>query len=525
MYRQGLGDCFLITIPRAKGDPYRIMIDCGVILGTEDAGSEMNAVLDSIIKHTGGKVDLLVVTHEHWDHVSGFHQARDRFATPKAKTRSGKLSVGAVWFAWTEDPKDELAQRLRKERNERINKLTALLAAPGIDWQGLDDHDLHAINGATELLEFFGDATAEALGAAPESEETGTDGTDGLKRGSTGEAMAFARSLAPEGAVRYRRPGDPPEPLPGIDNVRVYVLGPPPDEDALHKTDSTVEVYRELAAGAASAFLAAEVTDASLAEARDFAEYNEAKAAIEASQPFDRVYRRRLAGLEAKKADDPLAKATPPDSLAAFLDARYYGRAPDQPFVEQSWRRIDGDWLGAAAELALALDSYTNNTSLALAFELLDTRKVLLFVADAQVGNWLSWQDLKWQIDKDTTVTGPDLLKRTIFYKVGHHGSHNATLSKNGLELMPDGELVAFIPVNEKMAKKKRWNHMPLPGLVKELEKRARGRVVRIDEHYDDRGKTDESNFKQPIDSFAADFFGKLGADRLYYEWTLPPGK
>ena len=51
----------------------------------------------------------------------------------------------------------------------------------------------------------------------------------------------------------------------------------------------------------------------------------------------------------------------------------------------------------------------------------------LLFAADAQVGNWESWQTLEWKLDDGTRVTGPDLLKRTVFYKVGHHGSGNAT--------------------------------------------------------------------------------------------------
>jgi hypothetical protein len=82
--------------------------------------------------------------------------------------------------------------------------------------------------------------------------------------------------------------------------------------------------------------------------------------------------------------------------------------------------------LSTAAELALALDSATNNTSLVLAIELVDSEKVLLFPADAQVGNWLSWETLRFEGEKP--VIGPDLLARTAFYKVGHHGSHNATL-------------------------------------------------------------------------------------------------
>jgi hypothetical protein len=57
--------------------------------------------------------------------------------------------------------------------------------------------------------------------------------------------------------------------------------------------------------------------------------------------------------------------------------------APDHA----EWRRIDHDWLASAGQLALDLNSYTNNTSLVLAFELGPRGKVLLFAADAQRGN------------------------------------------------------------------------------------------------------------------------------------------
>jgi hypothetical protein len=105
---------------------------------------------------------------------------------------------------------------------------------------------------------------------------------------------------------------------------------------------------------------------------------------------------------------------------------------------------------------------------------------VLLFVADAQVGNWLSGADLSWEA-QGRKVTGPDLLARTIFYKVGHHGSHNATLRTAGLELMKNLSLAA-IPVDHDMAVKKRWGNMPLPELVKALELQAKDGVVHIDE-------------------------------------------
>src|SRR5215475_3886237 len=81
MYTHGLGDCFLITLPRkdAERDKFFILIDCGVILGTENAVQKMAAVVDDIAETTGNRVDLLVVTHEHWDHLSGFKQAEENF--------------------------------------------------------------------------------------------------------------------------------------------------------------------------------------------------------------------------------------------------------------------------------------------------------------------------------------------------------------------------------------------------------------------------------------------------------------
>ena len=64
-----------------------------------------------------------------------------------------------------------------------------------------------------------------------------------------------------------------------------------------------------------------------------------------------------------------------------FFREHYAGSGTSQG---ADWRRIDGDWLGSAAELALALQSYTNNTSLVLALKLGEAGKgdVLLFAAD-----------------------------------------------------------------------------------------------------------------------------------------------
>ncbi|MFO0840146.1 MAG: hypothetical protein U1D55_16685 [Phycisphaerae bacterium] len=173
-----------------------------------------------------------------------------------------------------------------------------------------------------------------------------------------------------------------------------------------------------------------------------------------------------------------------------FFEERYGGpvlqaaakKSPPRAKHAADWRRIDDDWLGFAGPLALQLDSYTNNTSLVLAFELVRSRKVLLFVGDAQVGNWLSWHDKPLQVD-GRAVTATDLLKRTVFCKVGHHGSHNATLKDKGLELMTSDERIAFVPVEEKIAhEKKGWKEMPKNSLMKRLGELTAGRLLQSDE-------------------------------------------
>jgi hypothetical protein len=233
--------------------------------------------------------------------------------------------------------------------------------------------------------------------------------------------------------------------------ARFYVLGPPHDEQMLRKINpsaTNTETYG-LAMDGMAMFMDGAGT--ALAERDD-------------GRPFDQQF------------EIPFAYAQTTPELTFFREHYFQtdGSAPDD------WRRIDGDWLGGASEMALQLDSLTNNTSLVIAIELAPGGDVLLFAADAQVGNWLSWQDLKWTVD-GKPVTGPDLLNRAIFYKVGHHGSHNATLKEKGLEEMKNLR-VAMIPVNHEMAVKKRWGKMPLDELVDALKKQAKGVVLRVDD-------------------------------------------
>jgi beta-lactamase superfamily II metal-dependent hydrolase len=79
--------------------------------------------------------------------------------------------------------------------------------------------------------------------------------------------------------------------------------------------------------------------------------------------------------------------------------------------------RLSADQL---LEIVRVLDDQMNNTSLILLFEV--GGKKLLFPGDAQIENW------SWALeDAPDAKKTRDLLAGVDFYKVGHHGSRNAT--------------------------------------------------------------------------------------------------
>src|SRR5215208_5549940 len=83
MYRVGFGDCFLLSLPAENGesaDRYRhILIDCGVHTGGDIVGN-MEKVVDNIAEITERQLDIIVATHAHKDHISGFEKFKELFA-------------------------------------------------------------------------------------------------------------------------------------------------------------------------------------------------------------------------------------------------------------------------------------------------------------------------------------------------------------------------------------------------------------------------------------------------------------
>jgi hypothetical protein len=440
MYRQGLGDCFLITFPR-KPEPFYFLIDCGAIASRHYNDTDMKNVVNHIRATTHNHLDVLAATHEHWDHISGFTQAKDIFDA---------ISVDQVWVAWTEEP-DNVAAKVLKDRFKKQKRAVemALRRIP----EGAHDARLGLYKKAIgELFGFFG-----GLGV----------------KGSKGRTEVAWKYILMKGQKVYCHPKKGPLELKGVPGVRIYVLGPPEDPEYVKRLLSKKETYD-------AGFQALSLADGFLAAVSRERADSKLK---ESTMPFDRRYR-----IPARKAQ-----------RIEFFRERYGFDAG----TRDEWRRIEDDWLVTAGELALHLDSYTNNTCLALAIELIDSGKVLLFPGDAQVGNWLSWGDLSWEV-KDASglprnVKIDDLLKRTVLYKAGHHGSHNATLRGKGLEMMESPDLVAMIPVHRATAKDQKWK-FPYQPLWDRLKEKCGGRVLLADAEDIDELKDDVEARLSPAD-------------------------
>lgn len=439
MYRQGLGDCFLLTFRRKNKADFNLLIDCGLYQTAKDKAETMQAVAgdikESVKKGAEPVLDVVVLTHDHYDHTSGFSLAKEVFDT---------ITFKDVWVGWTEDKTHPKYDTVRTHFTVQAEGLRAALKRDELQsakFKPLRD-TIHAL-----VNDFFG--VSETLGAVKD------------------DSRAWEYVLKEKNAeVQYCRPGRIMT-FEGLeDAVRVYVLGPPEDLDSILMEDAPAdkaeaESYRHLLGmGIAESFLAAVGDeDANRLNAQSFS-------------PFDEAHRIDASAAENGAYDD-------------FFKKYYYG-LDKKDKNNLDWRQIESDWLMIAGEIALRLDNGTNNTCLALAIELVESKKVLVFPGDAQFGNWYSWKNLSWEIvNKDgvkTTVTTKDLLERTVFYKVGHHGSHNATLKAHGLKMMTSPELVTMIPTNRQFAKDKQGWEMPDAKLEADLIKMARGRVIPADE-------------------------------------------
>lgn len=345
-YNVGFGDCFLLTFFYGDDETRQVLIDFGTTK-TSSFGPEggLLTIAEKIREDSRGKLDVVVATHRHADHISGFSGEPGKVIA--------SLRPELVVQPWTEDP-----------------NLAPGAQAPAAAGEGRV--------GAPALVSRL--ANLQALAAAVLAELPRLEASPSVRK-TVRQQLAFLgeTNLANEGAVRNlmsmgQRPAvyasfgtelPVADLLPG---VGLEVLGPPTLEQS-----------------------------AGIAEQR-------------ARDP-DEFWHLAAAGVATHKEDG----GQPPLFPSAAL-------APASIPQEARWVIPEIERMRSEEMLAIVriLDSVLNNTSLILLFEIGETR--LLFPGDAQIENWNyalfaapNHEDIRERL------AGANL------YKVGHHGSRNAT--------------------------------------------------------------------------------------------------
>ena len=429
MYRVGeLGDCFLLCFTNGP-EKTHVLIDCGSFWNNEESKERLKEIAADIKKQvTGQKLDVIVGTHQHNDHMSGFIHAESIFKSIKPEQ---------VWLSWLDDPNpdNKLGRKIGEDYNNYLTNLRHISKQLNSSFFAGNHEQKQKIN---DLLGFYGINKNERANAK----------TDKFPAEIPARAREALQKMGKKKPA-YLSPGEVFN-LPGITGgaVKVYVLGPPKSEDHLYKKEPRKD----------------ETFDHKLA-------IN----AVTAERMLSAM--KKLTGTTKTKNDDAPFPFDEPYRKSKDLDK------VEKLYNKEKWRQIELDWLNQAEQLALWLDGFTNNSSLVLAFEIVKTKKVLLFAADAQAGNWRSWKEIKWK-KMPADFNWITLLKNTVLYKAGHHGSHNSTL-KEGLDNMTHEELVVMIPVERSdpnLTKKKDPWQMPATNLYKEMKKRSQYRIIRMDD-------------------------------------------
>ncbi len=355
MYRIGFGDFFLVTVPGNDG-PAHILIDCGVHAKDLDS---MDACIQDLKKTTNNRLALVILTHYHADHMSGFASHYDDFANLD--------HVGAVWITNRLDPNNTAASKFMAQITSVAQQLQLRLGA----------------------REDTGEATHKVFNAL--GVEPGAASPDG---GANAKALKLLQQgFKSNPPVYYYQGGDVPKlPTELEGKITAEILAPSPKDagEEFASSDNKQEQY--------------------LATAGDNGVPD-----VDRVRPFEKRW-------PASAADYPMGAF---DEFDSGLIERGQKRKNDGvAAMEATLADMQPDVLAAAAD---KLDGTLNNQSLVVFFTC--QGKKLLFVGDAQWGNWSYWLygQAVTGADPGITARARDILGSIDFYKVGHHGSTNAT--------------------------------------------------------------------------------------------------
>jgi hypothetical protein len=393
MYQVGFGDCFLLTFgyaaPFEDGSSRRhILVDFG---STHFPASvrKLSTIAKLINSHSdGGRIDVVVVSHRHRDHLSAF---------------GSKEAVGALMAKgyprlvvrpWTEDP------ALDASATGVPGADRAAAAAVGADGDGAIGKGSRGLLRDLHAAAQFAESLGNRLGA-PHGRSLGARVSAAAAEVANADAVNQLNAWSNGGRGRYLHYGLPSGIEDVVPGLGVWVLGPPTADQ--HKA---VRSQR----------------------ADDPDEFWMIYNGLVAKLP--------PAALAGAPAEEPSTVPEPARTAASFgvdftgrltaaADAPNTGARRGDPGPTR-WLtdRMRGQNLQFLMRLVRILDTVLNNTSLILVFEVPTPEGPLrlLFGGDAQIENWE--YALKYAPDRKATRAA---LGDVALYKVGHHGSRNAS--------------------------------------------------------------------------------------------------
>lgn len=418
-YQVGFGDCFLLTFHYPEGDSngkQHILIDFGSTespTGKLKRSAMLRSIADDIKSRCGGKLRAVVATHRHADHINGFGKGSGEIIA--------KCQPDFVLQPWTEDPA-AAADALGPAGSQAQAGPLALYGRP---------EDRRAFLGALHETHAFADLVRNELQSLQERKGCARDVIEhlrllslnnrGWKDPANKAAIDNLTTMGKKGRALYLSYGQGSQLDDLLPGVKVHVLGPPTlsqsQEISRQRSSDADEFWQFHVQGAKSSWL-------------------------------------RLAGAM-PRTGGPAALFDSPATVASQWAPQYA-----RWFV----RRMSSLRSEQLLELVRILDGALNNTSLILLFEAGDQK--LLFPGDAQLENWS--YALKHPAEQ---ADNEKLLRQVTLYKVGHHGSRNATpkslwnlIKKDGLRCL----------VSTKAGRHGRANHnteVPRESLVAELQK------------------------------------------------------
>jgi beta-lactamase superfamily II metal-dependent hydrolase len=376
MYQVGFGDCFLVSfeydgkLEDGRSERH-VLIDFGSTrLPTR--GGDLLPVAQLISEHSAGTIDALVVTHRHKDHLSAFgsKEIAKVLGQPKLVVRS-----------WTEDPKAPEDPRAGAARPARAS--------------GRGVASLSFRNG---LLagQAFANSLAKSIASVPLKGIGGELRQMAFDQLSNQDAIDQLNTWAKGGRARYVSFGQPSGIEDIVPGIGVEVLGPP-----------TLEQHPEMAKQRES-------------DKDEF--WMLYKKLVGQAHPLELLGGQALGSDGGDLSDEDAPADVEDDELegARLAAAEKLLPGPAQWLIDKMGRQQVNSFL----RIVRILDKALNNTSVVLLFEVESeaTVKRLLFPGDAQIENWE--YPLKVADGKDQLM---DRLGMVDLYKVGHHGSRNAT--------------------------------------------------------------------------------------------------